>query len=139
MPPIPPGSGRLFVYLPGGAFSAISVAQRVFGVDRDVCGVLDNTFTYLDLPPGNHDISVGDMVGLKWFGKPFRKGKTIIGVQVAAGRTTFVRLDPAGEDADLAPHIVDAATAEAELSKLSLDKHFASMECKQNVAADRGT
>lgn len=143
MPPIPPGAGRVFFYIPGREFTlnAVTMAsgqQRVFGIDKDVCGVVEDTFMYLDLPPGNHEISVGDMVGLKWLGKPFRKGKTIISVNVAAGGTTFVRLDPAGEDADLAPRIVDAATAEAEMMKLSLDKHFVSMECKKNIAVDRG-
>ena len=53
-PPIPPGSGRLFVYAPNRQVSVWTAdwatgGEFVFDVDRDVCDVIGSSFAYVDL------------------------------------------------------------------------------------------
>gem|GEM_PF-4236408 len=139
MPGIPPGTGRLIVYIPARSFTLNAVeigtgALRIFAIDSDVCGVIEAAFMYVDVPAGNHNMSTGDMEML--FGK-FRRGKYETNVRVAGGGLTYVRIDIV--DRHLAPRLIDAATAEEELAKLPLDTHFVSFECKKDAAQERGT
>jgi hypothetical protein len=139
MTPPQRGSGRFIVYVKDRelTLSAIQMTaggQRIFAVDKDVCGVIESAFMYVDVPAGDHDMSTGDMEML--FGK-FRRGKYETRIRVGDGGTTYVRVDVT--DGHYALRAVDAATAEAELAKLPLDTHFVSFECKKDAAQDRGT
>lgn len=141
MPAIPPGTGRLVVYIPNrasgiSAFEIGAGGRQMFGVDKDVCDVIGGAFMYVDVPAGDHDVSVNDMQML--FGR-FRRGKYTMKMKITDGRVTYLRFDAATEDAGTAPRVVDAATAEAEMAKLPLDTHFVSFECKKDAAQERGT
>ena len=64
-PPIPPGSGRLFVYAPNRQVSIWTAdwatgGEFVFDVDRDVCDVIGSSFAYVDLPAGVHSLSASE-------------------------------------------------------------------------------
>jgi hypothetical protein len=139
MPGIQRGTGRLLVYATGRSMSLYTISMatggvREFAVDKDVCGVIEDAFMYVDVPPGDHDISADDMEML--FGK-FRRGKFDTRIKVSDGAITYLRID--NVDGHLAPRLVDAATAEAEMAKLPLDTHFVSFECKKDAAQERGT
>src|SRR5690349_6806407 len=63
MPPIASGKGRLVVY-PGGGRSFVYDAtgigkggEQLFTVDKDVCTVLGDSFVFLDVPAGAHEVS----------------------------------------------------------------------------------
>jgi len=143
MPAIQPGTGRLVVYITGRSFTLYSTqmamgGSRMFAVDNDVCGVIEDSFMYHDVPAGDHEVSAGDMIML--FGR-FRRGKYSIKIKVADGRATYLRFDPAAsEDAGPAPRVVDAATAETEMAKLPIDTHpGVSSECYKDRAQARDT
>jgi hypothetical protein len=136
MPGIQPGTGRLFVYIPGGPnILDVTGGTQIFGVDKDVCGALGGAFMYVDLPVGEHEVSANDMQML--FGR-FRRGRYAIKITIPGGRATYLRFDAATGDKGGAPRVVDAATAEAEMATLPLDTHFVSFECKKDAAQDRG-
>jgi hypothetical protein len=148
-PPIPPGSGRLFVYAPNWQVSIWTAdwatgGEFVFDVDRDVCDVIGSSFAYVDLPAGLHSLSASN---IKKFPGGFQIGKYLTKVSIVAGKTTFARLDPVpgaptlvtlgGPEVRLT--VVGAARAEEEMAKLPLDTHVASFSCKPRAAEDRGT
>jgi len=142
MPAIPPASGRLFVYVQersNNIFSAYDLgtgSEIPFAVDSNVCDVIGSSFSYVDLPVGTHDVSADDM-SKTFFG--FRKGKFDVKVNIAEGHPVFVRIDKVTQDGIHAvPRLVDATTAEAQMSALPLDKHFVSFECGKHTAEDRG-
>jgi hypothetical protein len=136
VPNIQPGTGRLFVYIPKLNIFGAAGGTQIFGVDKDVCGVLGGAFMYVDLPVGDHEVSTNDMQML--FGR-FRRGKYGVKIKIPDGSATYLRFDAATEDNGGAPRVVDAASAEAEMSTLPLDTHFVSFECKKDAAQDRGT
>ena len=148
-PPIPPHSGRLFVYAPNRQVSVWTAdwatgGEFVFDVDRDVCDVLGSSFTYIDLPAGAYSVSATD---IKKFPGGFQKGKYAVTARIAAGRPTFVRFEPvAGAPTvvtfggpTVRPVVSTGIAAEAELANLPLDTHVASFACKPRAAEDRAS
>jgi hypothetical protein len=139
MPPIPAGRSRIVVY-PGGrrslVYSVTGVGkggEQVFAVDRDVCEVLGDSFIFLDLPPGAHEISSEGVSQL--FG--YQKGKNRLSVSLARSSLTYIRIDKEGDPLwhHYVPKQVDAARAEAELAKLPLYRD--GLTCRPNKAEDR--
>lgn len=141
-PPMQPHTGRLVVYVPSRQPSLMTVdwgtgGEFNFAVDRDVCDVIGDSFVYLDLPPGRHAVSAGDM---QKFLAGYRKGQFETQADIVEGRSTFVRIEPVPNGGPrIRPVVVSAGVAEAEMAKLPLDKHFVSFSCKPNAAGDRGS
>ncbi|HXZ15175.1 MAG TPA: hypothetical protein VEH77_04250 [Roseiarcus sp.] len=147
-PPIPSGSGRLFVYAPSRQVSIWTAdwatgGEFVFDVDRDVCDVIGSSFAYVDLPAGVHSLSASE---IKKF-NGFQIGKYVTTVKIAGGKTTFARIDPVPGAPTLVTFsgpavrltVVGNREAEEEMAKLPLDTHVASFSCKPRAAEDRGT
>jgi hypothetical protein len=139
MPAVPAGRSRLVVY-PGGSRSLVYQAtgvgkggEQVFAVDRDVCEVLGDTFVFLDVAPGPHEISSEGVSQL--FG--YQKGKNRLSVNLAPSKLTYIRIDKEGDPLwhHYVPKLVDAARAEAELAKLPLYRD--GLTCRLNKAEDR--
>src|SRR5689334_21927938 len=138
MPAIPAGRSRLVVY-PGGSRSVIyrvtgvgKGGEQMFTVDRDVCEVLGDSFIFLDIAPGPHEITSEGVSEL--FG--YRKGKNHLSVDLAPSRLTYVRIDKQGDPLwhHYVPKLVDAANAETELAKLPLYKE--GLTCRLNKVED---
>ena len=149
-PPIPPHSGRLFVYAPNRQVSVwtsdwATGGEFVFDVDRDVCDVIGSSFAYIDLPPGPHSVSATDIK--KSFPGGFQKGKYAVTVNVVAGKPTFVSFEPVAGSSSVVtlggpsvrPVVVQGSAAEAAMAKLPLDTHVASFPCKPRAAEDRAS
>ena len=139
MPAIPADRSRIVVY-PGGSRSFVYHAtgigkggEQYFAVDRYVCEVLGDSFIFLDLPPGKHEISSEGVSHL--FG--YQKGKNRLSVDLARASLTYIRIDKEGEALwhHYIPKQVDAARAEPELAKLPLYRD--GLTCRTNKAEDR--
>jgi hypothetical protein len=139
MPAIPPGRSRIVVY-PGGSRSLVYSAtgigkggEQYFAIDRDVCEVLGDSFIFLDVAPGAHEISSEGVSQL--FG--YQKGKNRLSVNLAASKLTYIMIDKVGDPLwhHYVPKLVDAARAEAELAKLPLYRE--GLTCRLNRAEDR--
>ena len=148
-PPIPPHSGRLFVYAPNRQVSVWTAdwatgGEFVFDVDRDVCDVIGSSFAYVDLPAGVHSLSASE---IKKFPGGFQIGKYATAVRIVEGKTTFARIDPVPGEPTLVTFsgpmvrlvVVGNTKAEEEMAKLPLDTHVTSFSCKPRAAEDRGT
>lgn len=139
MPAIPAGRSRIIVY-PGGnrsmVYSVTGVGkggEQVFAVDRDVCEVLGDSFIFLDVAPGAHEISSEGVSQL--FG--YQKGKNRLSVNLAPSKLTYIKIDKQGDPLwhHYVPKLVDADRAETELAKLPLYRE--GLTCRLNKAEDR--
>src|SRR5688500_14209991 len=134
MPSIPPGRSRSVVYAGGSrslGYAATGVGkcgEQVFAVDRDVCTVLGDSFIFLVLPPGPHEISSEGVSQL--FG--YQKGKNRLSLNLRSSALTYVRIDKEGDALwhHYVPKLIDAARAETELGKLPLYKE--GLTCRLN-------
>jgi len=139
MPAIPAGRSRLVVY-PGGSRSVVyrvtgigKGGEQKFTVDRDVCEVLGDSFIFVDIAPGPHEITSEGVSQL--FG--YQKGKNHLSVNLAPSQLTYVRIDKEGEPLwhHYIPRLADAAGAGAELARMPLYKE--GLTCRPDKAQDR--
>ena len=143
MPAIPTGRGRIIVY-PGGSRSVVFETTRIglggeqnFAVDNDVCTVLGNSFIFVDLTAGLHQISAGNMSEL--FG--YRKGKNKLDINVMPSSLTYIRINK--ESGGLFsknhyfPNLVAAPAAEMELRQFPI--YINGLKCRVNKAQERKT
>jgi hypothetical protein len=121
VPPVPPGFGRLFVYLAGGGPNVVNT-MGLMGhcvVDEDVYGIMGKTYWYIELPPGDHKIT-DSSAGIK---ARIYYGKNSVYFNLKDSGIVYCRMEFKGWGA-YTPVIVEPSTAEQQLPGLDFYKNF---------------
>lgn len=126
---IPPGKGRVFVYLKEGGPNILNTkgATDYCTVDEYGYEIMGKTFWYLDLPIGSHTITATDAVNF-WTSRP-KYGKKKLEFDLSEGETVFVRMNTGGTTAlevtmTYTPVIVSSEEAELEIANLDYYRKF---------------
>jgi len=128
LPQRPPDTGRLFIYRTRSSTShslviglGITKNPTVCTVNDDVFEILWETFRYVDLPIGEHDVTAGADI-FRRRGK-LGKGSNRLQLDVRVSGDIFIRIDATGDEKKFRPVIVDENQAKAEIASLPFQPH----------------
>lgn len=130
MPPVPPGSGRLYIYAiglgpkPVGKI-ALFDTMDLCTIDKYVHMVVGYSYWYIDLPPGTHKVTAEGV------SRPFGRrdyGKNAVQFDLKEGETKYCRIDlgffgslQVSGIQSLTPVMVEPCIAEQQLADHDLD------------------